>query len=519
LWAIAILLRVGLIENLKRLIRVSDVERDARTDANLFADKLIAATSDEEISRILKERSLFPKRVGGAFAVQLILRLRDTPPAHFSAVKWLYDQLTAGGLDPDEMIRRKHGQLAAAQVSVSNLIQSLRLLATMDWSELVEDVSLVDQELRRDPSGHYAHCDFATRDQYRHVVENIAKKSKQSELEIAKQAIQLAASSLQKDPKDYHRSHVGYYLISAGRKELEKLTGFHPGVRLTLKRIVRSQPVSYYQLPILLLTILFSALASMYAAEHTNNQFVVALTAFMYLLPASALAVLIINWLITIFLKPQILPKLELKDGIPEEFHTFVVLPCLLTSSDEVRELVSRLEVTYLANSEDTLDFALLSDYADSDVETSPADESLLLQARAAISALNSKYPRSESPRFHVFHRRRLWNESQGKWMGWERKRGKLEEFNRLLSGSRETSYIKAEVPANVKYVITLDADTILPRDSARRLVGTIAHPLNTAVIDPVTTQVVDGYGILQPRVSHTLTSANHSWFSRIFSG
>ncbi len=519
LWAIAILLRVGLIENLKRLILVSDLERGARKDANLFADKLIAATSDEEISRILQERSRFPKRVGGAFAVQLILRLRDTPPAHFSAIKWLYDQLSAHGMDPDEMIRRKHGQLAAAQVSVSNLIQSLRLLATIDWSELVEDVSLVDEELRKDPSGHYPRCDFATRDQYRHVVENIARKSKQSELEIAKQAIQLATSSLQKDPADHHRSHVGYYLISAGRKDLEKLTGFQPGLRLSLKRIIRSQPVLYYQLPIFVLTILFSTLAWMYAAEHTTNQLVVILTGLMYLLPASALALLIINWLITIFLKPQILPKLELKDGIPEEFRTFVVLPCLLPSSDVVRELVSRLEVTYLANSEETLDFALLSDFVDSDVEISPADESLLLQATATISGLNTKYPRSESPRFHIFHRKRLWNESQGKWMGWERKRGKLEEFNRLLLGSRDTSYIKPEVPGNFKYVITLDADTILPRDSARKLVGTIAHPLNSAVIDPIKKQVVDGYGILQPRVSHTLTSANQTWFSRIFSG
>jgi hypothetical protein len=238
----------------------------------------------------------------------------------------------------------------------------------------------VDEELRKDPSGHYPRCDFATRDQYRHVVENIAKKSKKSELEIAKQAIQLAASSLQKDPADHHRSHVGYYLISTGRKELEKLTGFQPGFRLTLKRIIRSQPVSYYQLPIFVLTILFSILASLYAAEHTTNRLAVILTGLMYLLPASALAVLIVNWLITIFLKPQTLPKLELKDGIPEEFRTFVVLPCLLPSSDVLRELVSRLEVTYLANSEDTLDFALLSDFVDSDVEISPADESLLIK-------------------------------------------------------------------------------------------------------------------------------------------
>src|SRR3990172_5617221 len=264
LWAIAILLRVGLIENLKRLILVSDRERDARKDANRFAERLIAATSNEEIPAILKERSRDPRHIGGAFAVQLILRLRDTPPAHFFAVEWLYDQLSRAGMDPDEMIRRKHQALAAAQVSVSNLIQSLRLLATMDWSELVEEVSLVDAELSKDPSGHYARCDFATRDRYRHVIEEIAKKSNSSETEISAQAIDLAAASRQTDPADHQKSHVGYYLIDAGRRELEELAGFQSGFSLAFRRRIRARPVLFYQAPILILTILFVSIVVTY---------------------------------------------------------------------------------------------------------------------------------------------------------------------------------------------------------------------------------------------------------------
>jgi cyclic beta-1,2-glucan synthetase len=517
LWAIAILLRVGLIENLKRLILVSDHERGARKDANRFAERLIGAKSSEEIQTILKERKRDPRRIAGAFAVQLILRLRDEPPAHFQAVEWLYDQLIQAGLDADEMIRRKHHEIAAAQVSVSNLIQSLRLLATMDWSDLVEDVSLVDSELRKDPSGHYSRCDFATRDRYRHVIEEIAKKSAKTEIEIAAQASELAQNSKSKDPADVHRSHVGYYVIQTGRRELERSVGFQPGFTLTIRRAVRARPALFYQLPILVMTILFVALLFLYAAHY--NVRTAFLSFIFYLIPSSALAVLIGNWVIMLFLKPRILPKLELKEGIPEEYRTFVVLPCLLLNRAELHELVSRLEVTYLANNEDTLDFALLSDFGDSEIRISPGDESLLAAARDEIAQLNRKYPRSEGPRFHIYHRNRLWNESEGKWMGWERKRGKLEEFNRLLLGSRQTSYLQEEIPENMKYVITLDADTILPRDSARKLVGTIAHPLNSAVIDRVKKQVVEGYGILQPRVSHTLTSANQSWFSRIHSG
>ena len=519
LWAIAILLRVGLIENLKRLILVSDRERGARKDANHFAERLIAATSDEEIATILNERSHDPRRIGGAFAVQLILRLRDTPPVHLSAIDWLYQQLSRARLDPDEMIRRKHQELAAAQVSVSNLIHSLRLLATMDWSELVEEISLVDAQLRRDPSGYYARCDFATRDRYRHVIEEIAKGSKHSEPEISAMAIDLAATSQQKDPSKPTKSHVGYYLIHDGRRELENLCGFQPGFSLAVRRSIRSRPALFYQLPILILTFLFTTLVWLYAAKHTDNRMIVVLAALAHLLPASALAVFVTNWLVPLFLKPRILPKLELKEGIPEEYRTFVVLPCLLLNTAEVSELISRLEVTYLANSDNMLDFALLSDFADSDVQISPVDESLLAEAKSAIAELNLKYPRSEGARFHIYHRKRLWNQAEGTWMGWERKRGKLEEFNRLLLGSRDTSYLLAEVPTDIKYVITLDADTVLPRDSARKLVGTLAHPLNSAVLDPAKKQVVDGYGILQPRVSHTLTSANQTGFSRIFSG
>jgi cyclic beta-1,2-glucan synthetase len=517
LWAIAILLRVGLIENLKRLILVSDRERGARKDANRFAERLIGAKSNEEIQAVLKERERDPRRIGGAFAVQLILRLRDEPPAHFQAVEWLYDRLLQSGMDPDEMIRRKHHDIAAAQVSVSNLIQSLRLLATMDWSELVEDVSLVDAELRKDPSGHYSSCDFATRDRYRHVIEEISKKSAKSEIEIATLAIQLAANSKLNRPTDDHGSHVGYYLIQTGRRELERVAGFKPGFRLAVRRSMRARPVLFYQMPILAMTVLFVTLLCSYAANLNGGTEIVVF--LLYLIPASALAVLITNWLVISFLKPNVLPKLELKDGIPQEYRTFVVLPCLLLNPEEVRQLASRLEVTYLANSEDVLDFALLSDFADSQSEISPEDEALLAEARDEIAELNLKYPRSEGPRFHMFHRKRLWNESEGKWMGWERKRGKLEEFNRLLLGSQRTSYLHAELPSNVKYVITLDADTILPRDSARKLIGTLAHPLNSAVLDPYKKQVVEGYGILQPRVSHTLISANQSWFSRIHSG
>ena len=239
----------------------------------------------------------------------------------------------------------------------------------------------------------------------------------------------------------------------------------------------------------------------------------------LFLFPASALSLALVNWAVTMFKTPRPLPKLDLKDGIPAEFKTIVVLPTLLTGTSEIRELASHLEIHYLANSDDTLTFALLTDFTDAATERTDADEKLLTEARKVIDSLNKNYPRSHEPRFYLFHRSRKWNPSENKWMGWERKRGKLEEFNRLLLGDSNTSFLAVRLPQEIRYVITLDSDTVLPRDTARKLIGTIAHPLNRARVDEKTHHVVEGYGILQPRISNTLTSSNHSWFARAYSG
>lgn len=518
LWAFAIVLRVGLIENLKRLIQLSYLERHARNDANRFAERLIAAGSPEEIDSLLEERSHDPRRIGGAFAVQLILRLRDEPPVHFAAIEWLYAQLSLSGIEPDEMIRRKHHDLAGAQVSVSNIIQSLRLLAGMDWSEFVEEVSFVDATLRKDPKGFYSKCDFATRDLYRHAVEQIAKHSARSETEVADSALQLALQVFALEPAA-KQSHIGYYLIGKGRPDLEKLCAYTPDPRSRLRRLVRGRPWLFYQLPIALITFLLSAIAAAFVPGEKYGTGMHLLAAALCMVPASTLGILFVNWVVTLFVKPKILPKLDFKEGIPEEFQSIVILPTLLTHSGEGRELASRLEVLYLANSDDALDFALLTDFVDGDTATTESDRPLLSEASDAIRALNVKYPRAFGSRFHLFHRHRTWNPQEGKWMGWERKRGKLEEFNRLLRGDLGTTFGSVDAPAGVRFVITLDRDSVLPRDAARRLIGTMAHPLNRPVYDPLTGHIVDGYAILQPRVSSALVSSNRSWFSRIFSG
>src|SRR3569832_1039501 len=243
-------------------------------------------------------------------------------------------------------------------------------------------------------------------------------------------------------------------------------------------------------------------------------------TALLALIPASDLAVTVLNWDLTHFFPPRLLPRMDTSEGIPDDAATFVVVPTIFLNDSQVHELVERLEVHYLANQDDHVYFALLGDFPDAASEETPADSPLLAIAQSGIDALNRRHG---NDRFHLFHRKREWNAGENKWMGWERKRGKLEEFNRLLRGATDTSFVirtaNDELLKSIRYVITLDSDTQLPRDVARKLVGAAIHPLNKPQIDTATNRVTRGYGILQPRVSIALSSASRSRFVQTFSG
>ena len=441
------------------------------------------------------------------------------------------------------------------QEIVANCISSLHILSRQDWKTIFEDISLVEQSLRRDPAGIYAHMDFDTRDRYRKVVEELALGSRQSpslsEIAVAWQAIELAASSMALDgfdPRDvgegpqYYRSnldrppmgdrqpvaHVGYYLLDSGRVQLEERIGYQPDGPEQLRRWLFAQPTLVYLGSISLATFLFIWLSVWYAAAAGGALWQSAATALLLFIPALSVAVSLVNWLITRSVSPRTLPKLNFETGIPAECLTAVVIPAMLTTSAEVQALLKQIELHYLRNPDPNLRFALLTDFADAAAEKMPEDDVLLAEAGAGIEALNRRY---DSGAFYLLHRWRLWNPGEQAWMGWERKRGKLHEFNQWLRGYTRTSYdvqigpierlrgVGNRVSDKVAYVITLDADTILPRNSAQKLVATLAHPLNKARFDPESNEVVAGYTILQPRTEIKPTSANQSLFTRVFAG
>jgi cyclic beta-1,2-glucan synthetase len=524
LWAVPITLRLALVENLRRLATAIVSSRGERDEADRLADRLLEAAQRQpnELLPLLSSRITKRKAIRRAFVVQLTQRLREQDPAVMTVLEWLEKQLAKNGLSIEEVVHEEHHRQAAAQVTVGNIITSMRLLSTLDWKDFFETVSLIDPELAKDPAEVYSSMDFATRDRYRHVVERLSKGTRKSELEIARAALRMAeeARSANADPS---HAHVGYFLIGDGQDRLEQEASYRPRLSRWLRRKVeRHATVIYLGTFVLLSALMLGFILTGLARAHAGPVITV-VALLLSLLPATDLALSMLNWDITHVFEPRLLPKIDLSRGIPAAARTMVVVPVIFHDEGTVAALIDKLEIAWLANRDEHLHFALLGDFADADAESMPDDRDILDSARQGIEHLNQTYSTGEVMRFHLFHRRRQWCETEGKWIGWERKRGKLREFNRLLRGAREHSFTVAtgasELLSQIRYVITLDADTQLPRDAARRLIGAAIHPLNHPRFDRATETIKSGYAILQPRVSISLESASRSLFARIFSG
>ena len=529
LWALAISLRVVLVENLRRLAERIAARGVAREQADAIADAQLGASGmprpgPAAMIQMLEQRPFTP-----AFAVQLAQRLREQDPAVTPALDWLDRRFARDGTTAEEAIHVEHQAQVATHATVRNVITSMRLLSSADWASFFESVSFVHEALC--DGTRVAEMDFPTRDRYRHAVEELSRGSAHDELEVARRAVRLAQSegalpAGSKATRDPRLADPGYYLISAGRPRLEAELDFRLPFRQWFRRAWFGAATPGYLGSLAVGTAAILAVPVLLTAAGGASKESLLLLAIFASVPASDLASALMQRFVTQLVGPRRLPKLELAAGVPEEARTLIAIPVLLTDDTEIREVVERLEVHYLANSDPELRFALLSDWSDAPSESLPEDEALVTTARAAVRELNDRHGPAAGggDRFLVLHRRRLWNEREGVWMGWERKRGKLRELNRLLRGATDTTFLPMQAgaapPPGIRYVITLDADTRLPREAARGLVGTIAHPLNSPVFDAVAGRVVEGYAILQPRVAPTQPDTGFgTLFQLLFSG
>ena len=521
LWAVSITLRIVMIENLRRLAEQIVEGRAARHLADDLADRLLGAAGQtaEPLRVALANHKAAP--ISEAFAVQLIHRLRDQDPTITPALTWLDKRLAAQGASAEMVVRAVHQRQGATSVTVRNIITSLRLISDIDWKDLFEAVSLVDATLAQ--CSAYSDMDFPTRNLYRTAIEELARGSNASEREIAHAAVEAAKGF--HDPVDARKADSGYHLIGGGRVDFENGVGYRPRARKWRARLHRASGIGFYVGAIAVVGLLMLAPALFALASAGLGAGALCMLAALGAIPALDAAVALVNRAVSFGFHANLLPALELANGVPSHLRTLVAVPTLLTTPEAIEEQIESLEIHHLASPEGDLHFALLSDWLDADSKNVDGDEELLSVAAKGMARLNALYgPAPGGPRFLLLHRRRVWSESESCWMGRERKRGKLHELNRFLRGASDTGFLAIDgvsplAPQNTRYVVTLDADTRLPRDTIRRLIGKMAHPLNTPRFDASLGRVVEGYGVLQPRVTPSLpVGLEGSLFQRIFS-
>ena len=532
LWAMPLMLRLALIENLRRVAQRLAAARRHRDIAADWSDRLLKAAEQRpaDLVVVLADMTQSSPPLSGAFLAEFTRALQGHAPAFALAGTWLEHCLAGEGFTIEQMVLAEGQAQAADQVSVGNSIGSLRFLAVHDWRDFVAVHSVVEQTLIDDPAGVYARTDFATRNRYRTCVETIARRTGRTEEEVACQAVALARSATAEPGSPARESHVGYWLFTAGRDRLMHALGYRfVGIAVWLTpwqwcaAAVRRATLGILLSTTTVLTAT-GVMAFFEAAEPAGRSGFVVVP---LVLVALHLAVGLVTWAATLIVRPRPLPRLDFKTGIPPEHRTLVAVPAMLTDPATIERLLEALEVRFLANHDPHLHFALLSDLPDAAAETLPTDGPLVEQAAAGIDALNRRYADDHHDHFLLLHRHREWNDRDLVWMGRERKRGKLADLNAVIRGATLTgpsgrfSHVAGagEFLTQVQYVITLDADTDLPRDAAREMVGAMAHILNRPVLHPSLPRIAAGHGILQPRVAVSLPSAQRSRFSRLSSG
>lgn len=515
LWAWPSMLKLALIVHLRRLSEELIESREGR----LEADRCFA---DFETAQSAGRLPQLPDVLHVALVDQLLQLMREYGAGAAELRKALEQRLEAAGTTVEDAVRAEHQRQAMNHLSMGNSITSLRLCSTFNWNDHIESVSLIERILQRDPPALYARMEFTSRDRYRHAVEELADPTGEAQVRVALRAIESARQAAEKSGSDSRTAHVGYHLIGGGRRELEHDVAHHPPLRLRVKRALFKYATPIYLGSIALITGLAVATAVVATGAAHAPQWWIWIAA-VGLIPASEFAVAFMHRIVHRIARPLLLPRLDLRDGVPRHARTMVIVPTLISSVEGAKALVEHLEVHALGNADPHIHFALLTDFPDAADERVAGEDDVLAAAVAGIEALNARYAPGAADRFYLFHRARRWNASEGVWMGWERKRGKIEEFNRLLRGASDTSFTvqvgDSEILPQIRYCITLDSDTRLPRDTARQLIGIIEHPLNRPRFDPLIGRVVEGYGILQPRVSVTMASAAGSLFARAYAG
>jgi cyclic beta-1,2-glucan synthetase len=525
-WAVPIMLRVGLVENVRRLSRASISYLRSELAADEWAERLVSAARDTSgaLPSLLSTIDADTQGMPPAFFTRLARRLGELERGGEAINAWIDQRLASDNVVLEDAAVDAQQVQAADQVSIANSITSIRFLDALDWPDFFERVSVAEDLLRKDPAQTYAVMDFGSRDRYRHALEVLAHRSDASEIEVAQLCVSLARDALAGDASDLVRGHVGYWLTGDGRYELEPKIGY----RLLFSERVYRGPLNNKALAywgtLLVLTGLLTAGLAQYARVMGAAPWQIVVLLLVSVIPLTDLALVVVNRLAAAIYIPRQLPKLDPRRDVDDSHRTFVVIPALLSSVKSTRAIIEHLETTYLGNRDSNIAFGIVGDLRAASEPTRPEDGDIAEAAVRGISKLNERYEAEHGMRpFHLLIRERTYNESESAWMGWERKRGALTELVREMRGETNTTFVTKlgdmAFRHSCVFTITLDSDTVLPRDGAHKLISTIAHPLNRARWAPGQARVMEGYGLVQPRVGMTLPGARRSRFAAMYSG
>ena len=535
IWNIGLFIQIVLIENIREICEYIYSCQMQKEKVENILSKFFNTKVKPSHATVINSIKLTPMR--NSFIEYMSYRLKKYGRKAFAYLNILEEEVEKTGNDISEIVKKEHFDVAVKKVLVGNAIITLKNISRVNFLEIFESINGVEDILKQDPAQQYDKMDVETKTYYRNKIQEISKKTKISEIYITKKCLELSKKAKEKletnDINDERKTHIGYYLIDKGRNELAKEL-----VNKNIRLLSNETKVNYYIFGIWSITIILALTLSIgeyfLLAKHINNSILNTIyTSVIFLvsiIPIENIVTKITQYILSKIVKPKVIPKLDFQNGIPEEYATVVAIPTILNSKEKVKKLMEKLEVYYIANKSDNLYFTLLGDCTTENTEDVPFDNEVIQEGIKQTKKLNEKYPDTKFPKFNFIYRKRTWNDKEEAYMGWERKRGALNQFNEYLLDKIKNPFRintienykqdtdKSKIP-NITYIITLDADTDLTLNSGLELVGAMAHILNRPKLNPNKDLVIEGHGLIQPRVGVGLLESRSTLFTQIYAG
>ncbi len=528
IWNIGMFLEIAIIENIAQTCKSIYSSQMQKYKAESIVERIIEnkPKSEKKFNKDQYRKNTFNKSLNEIaypntrypFIEYMSFILKRYGKKGYSYLNALEETVEIAGTSISDVIKKEHFDIAMKKVLIGNGITSIKKIQRLNFLEMFEKINGVEDLLKQDPANVYEQMDYKTKEYYRMKIKEIANATKMSEIYITKKILELA-----RDKDEISKeSHIGYYIIGDGINKLYDVLGYK-----TSRKMKAKDKVKVYILSVFSLSTLFTIIMSLTLQLHKTNLAIFITSLIIFFIPTTEFVIQFIQWVLGKIVKPKMIPKLDMKNGIPKHYATMVVIPTILDSSKKTKELIEKLEVFYLANKSKNIYFTLLGDCTQSDNKEEKFDQEIIDTGIKEVEKLNKKYEKEESefPIFNFVYREREFNEKQQKYLGWERKRGLLKQLNEYLLGKDQEQFIVNTMEESdkklpkIKYIITLDADTDLVLNSAFELVGAMTHILNRPIIDMNTNTVIDGYGLIQPRVGVNLDISNKNLFTKIFAG